>query len=508
MNANVNVGNLLTTIAQTAVAAKDNTKSGGGYMGLVKTTGGEFKAVKFLTHHSERGWRFDRTIVKDSAKSGENGKLFDASETLERTLLDLASRAGGTAKKNVQDLLAAWRKKSDYQGKTLLSREVVLNAVKAINAELKGNDKVNLATIRGADSQRNTKLETVRDAIDEQDAVATTEYLRTKAADRAKSIGEGEAIKGTRAELKSLLGGPFGKGLADSDKDLLKTIAKGAVLPDDPTKSGHGYMGLTISDGALVPQKFLTHYGERGAKSDRSIMKEVAKKNELGLKDGTSEGELAFASSGLLETVLLKLAAKVGSGTRQDVENLFSDWRGKSAYEGRTLLSRDVVLKAAKLIAEQDDMPDLLDDLGPLTAESDTRIERLCSPDVRQNMLALADELVDTTFEGFFTEEWLEDFVAKIEKHAGFEGWKPGEDPKKLVKSEIKEYGRRALVKYLKSLPKKLLSDEIALPKLFNETIITDVSNKTQISIFLVVEHKVFQFNQFLIEKFMEDRED
>lgn len=55
---------LLDDIARFAASSSSNSKSGGGYMGLLpwKYGNGGLIPIKFLTHHKGRGSHFDRTI--------------------------------------------------------------------------------------------------------------------------------------------------------------------------------------------------------------------------------------------------------------------------------------------------------------------------------------------------------------------------------------------------------------------------------------------------------------
>ena len=390
---------LLTQIAGFAASSSNKSKSGGGYMGLVKKAGGGMMPIKFLTRYKERGAHYDRTIVENCLNE-DNKVFFTASETLERILLDLAAKAGDAAKKEVQDMLSDWRTKSGCGGKTLLSRNVVFKAVKAINNELKDEDKADLAHLKTEGSWGDTSLSTIRQRLSGQMNKGDTDKLRKalKTA-HAKSTKVVDAMAKTKSTINGLKDAKFGGDLTEGERELLRKIRSAETLPKDDTKAGHGYMGLTISDGALVPLRFLTHYSERGAHTDRTIMKDVADKGNVGV--------LAFKSSELLEEVMLKLAAKVRC--EKAVSGLFEAWKMKSKHNDKTLLSRDVVFQAAQVIANGDSV------LGqynagnkghvlqlwqqseemPLPAKSDTRIEQLNSLDAKENLQTLERMLKD-----------------------------------------------------------------------------------------------------------------
>ena len=397
---------LLTKIAGFAASSKDKSKSGGGYMGFVQKKDGSMMPIKFLTRHKERGSHYDCTIVKNYiTDEGDYEMFFTASETLERVLLDLAAKAGDAAKEEVQGMLSDWRMKSACDGKTFLSRNVVFKAVKAINNTLKAEEQVDLAHLKAEESWGDTSMSTVhlklefQENMDEDATVACRDELKTARAKSTKVVEALEKTKETINVLKSEVRDKDNPSLEDADRELLKTIIGASTLPDNKYKSGHGYMGLTISDGALVPLRFLTHYSERGAHTDRTIMKDVADKGNVGV--------LAFKSSELLEEVMLKLAAKVRC--EKAVSGLFEAWKMKSKHNDKTLLSRDVVFQAAQVIANGDSV------LGqynagnkghvlqlwqqseemPLPAKSDTRIEQLNSLDAKENLQTLERMLKD-----------------------------------------------------------------------------------------------------------------
>ena len=375
---------LLTQIAGFAASSSSKSKSGGGYMGLVKKADGGMMPIKFLTRYKERGAHYDRTIVENCLNE-DNKVFFTASETLERTLLDLADKAGDAAKKEVQDMLSDWRTKSGCGGKTLLSRNVVFKAVKAINNELKDEDKADLAHLKTEGSWGDTSLSTIRQRLSGQMNNGDTDKLRKalKTA-HAKSTKVVDAMAETKSTINGLKDPKSGGDLTEGERELLRKIRSAETLPKNDTKAGHGYMGLTISDGALVPLRFLTHYSERGAHTDRTIMANVADKGKV--------GELAFKSSKLLETVLLKLATRVGCG--EDVSELFNDWKAKSQHNGQTLLSREVVHQVyAKINYALFAQHKPAVTANSLPEKSDTRVEQLNSLDAEQDLQTLEDML-------------------------------------------------------------------------------------------------------------------
>ena len=412
--------NNLKEIASCALASNSTTKSGRGYMGLVKVVKEEagkkvttFKAIKFLTHHSERGCRYDRTIMKDAIQEDGTSRIFAASEVLERTLLDIAAKAG--VKGKVQDILSAWRAKSAYAGKTFLSREVVFQAVRAIgdDGSFIGFD---LNDVKAQASEKDTSLATVKkrekNGLDEMDG-----HLNEMRSESLKSSRKGVEAEKTRATLDSVLHGKAGAGLTDSDVSLLTTIAGGAVRSDDTSKCGHGYMILTVSDGALVPVKLLTHYGERGAKTDRQIMKDIASRNECHASRAMREGELAFAATRELETILLRLAAKVGTGTKGSVKRLLDGWRAKSAYKGQTLLSRDVVLQAVRIISEGSARKKVdFEHLRPSGSDANTRLEQVLSYTGRNGLGRLSTEFADLATDELVSKLTAEEIADGIKK--------------------------------------------------------------------------------------------
>lgn len=138
-------------------------------------------------------------------------------------------------------------------------------------------------------------------------------------------------------------------GLNKNDAKLLKTIFSGAVSSGDKTKAGDGYMGLAldvwnngkpVENAALHSVKFMTHWYERGTKTDSQIMQSV--------KSNRIAGEAAFIASEQLEHSLRTMAEKVG--VDKTVDALLTDYKQKSSYESRTLLSRKIVFQVATII--------------------------------------------------------------------------------------------------------------------------------------------------------------
>ena len=135
------------------------------------------------------------------------------------------------------------------------------------------------------------------------------------------------------------------RGLDENDAKLLGTIFSGAVSAGDKTKAGGGYMGLSKPGGTgeFRSVKFLTHWYERGAKTDSQLMKAI--------HGYALSGDAAFAASEQLERSLRMMAEKVGAG--KTVNNLINGYKKTANYNGRSLLSRKIVFQVATAINEK-----------------------------------------------------------------------------------------------------------------------------------------------------------
>ena len=139
---------LLKTIFAGAVSSGSSKRdsSGGGYMGL-SMDGRKIRSVKFLTHVTERGWHHDSTIMEGVSKWARADEAFKSSDRLEFALIKLAEKVG--ADSVVRKLIKNYKSRANNsQGKSLLSREVVFNAVNAINdSASKAGGSVNLKDV-------------------------------------------------------------------------------------------------------------------------------------------------------------------------------------------------------------------------------------------------------------------------------------------------------------------------------------------------------------------------